>query len=167
MGLREAIQSVPAKPGIAIALILTVAVGAWHGYTTYSACAHRARLTQQLHQAILAASGSAAAELRIAELFGPDWNKVRVFQGYKPQTPSLNCPFEWHWSSAERNQIAEQGNLTILGLYKDQAFLDFVDYRGDWATFDLDDKPVDRAKAVFAVSRPDNNGPFFLRPEMP
>ena len=106
-----------------------------------------------LHQAIERADASATGILELSKLFGDKWDALRILQGFKPESFDINCPFGSHWSADEREALAKAGNLTLIILLRDKQFFDLVDYRGDWAQFEVGDDSIPRNKAQFVLDR--------------
>lgn len=165
MSIKDALGSIPAKPGLVIACCLAIGIGGWHSVTTYKSCTHRAALTAQLKTGLAGAAAGDPAVFRLGDAVPFEWDEVRIVQEYRPETRPQDCPFGWHWSATERNELADSGRLTVLGFFAAGSFIDFIDFRGDWARFDIGTAPLPRMQAVFTVEPPPTGeGPVTLRP---
>lgn len=167
MRIQEALRALPTKPGVTIAIMIIVLVCGWYGYSSYTVCTHRADLLKDLTFAIeaSAAGGSdGTGTLDLGDVADFAWDEVRIVQNYRPTTNSLDCPFGWHWSEEARRDLAARGLLTILAFFQGETFVDFMDYSGEVASFEVGEEKIARADAVFSVTAPETaNGPFLLR----
>lgn len=167
MRIQEALRALPTKPGVIIAIIIIIVVGSWQGYSLRAACVHRADLLQGLTSAIeeTGAKGSEGARLLdLGEVADFEWDEVKIVQNYRPTTNSLDCPFGWHWSEDVRRDLAARGVLTVLAFFQGETFIDFMDYSGELASFDIGEGKIARSEALFVVTGPESgDGPFMLR----
>lgn len=165
MSIKDALRSIPAKPGLVIGCCLAIGIVGWQGITTYQSCTHRAALTAQLKGGLAAAAAGNPPEFRLADAVPFEWDEVRIMEEVRPDTKPQDCPFGWHWSAAEQAELVDTGRLTVLGFFDGGGFIDFIEYRGDWARFDIDTAPLLRTQAVFTVEPPPTGeGPITLRP---
>ena len=162
MGIRDAIRSVPAKPGIIIALSATLLFGGWHSYASWQACEQRAKAARHLHAALEAAARASAEEVALAEVFPFPWEEVRIISDYRPGKDSLSCSFGWlggsHWPLAERQKMARQGRLSALSFFAQGRPVAFVEYRSEWAASQAGSEPVAREKARLYLKTPKPDG---------
>ena len=168
MRIQEALRALPTKPGVIIAIIIIVTVGGWQGYSLREACLQRGDLMSRLSLAIEASAaaggGGEAGVLDLAKAANFAWDEVRIVQNYRPTTTSLDCPFGWHWSEETRSELAAKGLLTVLAFFQDGAFIDFMDYSGELAIFEVGDEKIAKKRALFSVTTPaGDEGPFVLR----
>lgn len=167
MRIQEALRALPTKPGVIIAIMIIIVVGGWQGYSLHAACVHRADLLQGLSSAIensAVGRGNDAQLLDLGKVADFAWDEVRIFQSYRPTTNSLDCPFGWHWSEETRRDLAARGLLTVLAFFQGETFVDFMDYSGELARFEVEDGKISRNQAIFSVTAPvDGEGPFVLR----
>ncbi len=149
MGIRDALASVPAKPVIAAALGMTVLAAGWHGWKVRDICTRRAERSEALHdwtKAIFAGSGAGSSLNSITEF---EWDQLRISQGEENLGPGRDCPFGWHWSNAERSQMAKKGNLTLIGFFKQDRLVVIADFDRRWAQFETGKEPIARQQAIF------------------
>lgn len=167
MRIQEALRALPTKPGVTIAIIIIIAVLGWQGYSLRESCTAQAEMMARLTAEIEAASlaGEAArATIDLSEVTPFTWDEVRIVQNYRPTTPSLDCPFGWHWSEETRNSLAAEGLLTVLAFFRDGGFVGFMDYSGELAVFDTDGERLSRAQAKFHAQAPgQDGGPYRLQ----
>lgn len=162
MNIKEAIRSVPAKPGIIIVLSATLLFGGWHTHARWQACEQRAKAAQHLHAALDAAASTGAKEVALSEVFPFHWEKVLITLDYHPGRDSLSCSFAWlegsHWSFAERQEMARQGQLSALSFFVQGKPVAFVEYRNEWEKFQVDSEPISREQARLRLKAPKPNG---------
>ncbi len=151
MGIQDAIRSIPAKPGIAIAIVATILFGAWHFYTGWQACEHRARAAESIRSAIATAQDGGV--LNLAEMFTFAWDELRVLHDYHPGENALDCPFGNHWSLEERQALAREGNLAALVLSHENNAVAFIEYLKEWGDFQTGETPLPRENARFELRR--------------
>ena len=158
MSIRDAIRSVPAKPGIVIALSVTLLFGGWHFHVNWQACEQRAEAARHLHGVLAAADRAGEEEVSLAEVFPFPWEEVRIISEYHPGRDALPCSFTWlgssHWSLAERQEMARQGNLSALSFFARDKPVAFVEYRNEWSDSHPDDRPLPREQARLRLKPP-------------
>ncbi|MGI9415585.1 MAG: hypothetical protein ACR2PM_18050 [Hyphomicrobiales bacterium] len=157
--IRAAIDALPARPGIVIGLVLVAGVLSVFYYTTYTACTHNARLRAQLMTGIEAASG---AQVRLADVMGFTWDKIRIAQAFRPPGKVTSCPFGWDWSSEERQRLTASGLLTVIAFLKADRPVEVIDVSGEDVRFDDLKDAYTSDEAVFAVERQDGGAPRFV-----
>jgi len=149
----------PAKPGVTIALVLVVGVLSVFYYTTYSACTHNAQQRARFVAGIESASGST---VRLADVMGFAWDKIRIAQGFKPAGKVTSCPLGWDWSADERQRLISAGLLTVIAFFKDGQPVEVIDVSGEDVRFeDLKDE-YSGDEAVFAVGPQESGTPRFV-----
>ena len=151
VSIRDAIRSVPAKPGIVIALSATLLFGVWHVHASWQACEQRAKAARHLHAALEAAAGAGEREVRLAEIFPFPWDEVRITSEYSPGRTALSCSFALlgssHWSLAERHEMARQGGLSALSFFVGGEPVAFVEYRNEWSEIHPEERILPRQQA--------------------
>ncbi len=169
MSIQTALRSLPTKPGVVIAIAIIVVVGGWQGYSLRDACLLRAdlmlNLTSAIETAVQKSGDQKAMRLDLGDVVPFAWDEVRIVQNYRPATASLDCPFGWHWTEETRDKLAADGLLTVLAFFDQGAFVNFMDYSGALARFEVDDRKIARTQALFEVMPPvDEEAPHILRP---
>ncbi len=159
MSIQTALRSLPSKPVVFIAPAIMAMVLCWYYYDIYRICTHRAGHTMVLDRALERAAGDSSPFV-LEDVFPADWDTVRIFQNYQPESKSFDCPFGWHLSDDERDTIASQGDLTVLAFYKDKLLVDFADYRSSKASFSISDAPIERRGVAFAVTKKEGDGGY-------
>lgn len=172
MSIQTALRSLPTKPGVTIAIAIIVVVGGWQGYSLRAACIQRAdlmlSLTAAIEAAVVKGDGVNAMRLDLADAIPFAWDEVKIVQNYRPTTASLDCPFGWHWTEEARDKLAADGLLTVLAFFDKGAFVDFMDYSGDLARFEVDDRKIVRDRALFnIIPSGTGEGPHILKPLQP
>lgn len=157
--LRAAIDALPAKPGVVIALVLVAGVLSVFYYTTYTGCTHNARQRAVLMSSIEAASGE---KVRFADVMGFAWDKIRIAQGFKPTGKVTTCPFGWDWSEEERHRLTSAGLLTVIAFLKGGQPVEVIDVSGEDVTFENLKDAYMRDEAVFTVEPQDGGKPRFI-----
>ncbi len=163
MSIQTALRSLPSKPVLFIAPAIIAAVLCWRYYDVYRVCTHRAGHMASLDKALDQAVGEGKPFV-FENVFRSDWDAVRVFQSYRPDTKSFHCPFGWHYSEDERDSLARRGGLTVIAFYKDKALIDFADYPSAKARFSINDEPVRREGVAFAVTQADGYTGYLISP---
>lgn len=158
--IRDAIGQLPSWPALAIGAALIVGIGGWYYGTTYAKCSEVRGGRERLHAAVSAAAAGGSV-LDLASAVPGDWDEVRIVQGHNPGQVPLNCPFGWDMEWRERQALVEAGKYTIIGFFRDSAFLRYVEYRADWGAFANPPKSIARGAARFAVSG--STEPYALR----
>lgn len=152
MGIKDAIRSVPAKPGIALAFIATIIFGGWHYYTEWRACENRAKAAAKLRSAI-AVSKNNGETIDLAQIFSFPWEEVIVIADPSPSRNTLSCSFRFmggsHWSLTERVEMAQEGRLAVLSFYHQGRSVAYIEYLKEWGDFQTGNKPVPREQARF------------------
>ena len=157
--IRAAIDALPAKPGVVIAMVLVAGVLSVFYYTTYAGCTHNARQRAVLMTGIEASAG---AKVRFADVMGFAWDKIRIAQGFKPTGKVTSCPFGWDWSAEERHRLTSAGLLTVIAFLKGGQPVEVIDVSGEDVKFeDLKDAYM-RDEAVFTVTPQDGGKPRFV-----
>ncbi len=169
MSIQAALRSLPTKPGVIIAVVIIVVVGGWQGYSLRAACLQRAdlmfNLTSAIEAAVVKGGDENAMHLNLADVVPFAWDEVKIVQNYRPTTASLDCPFGWHWTEQARDKLAADGLLTVLAFFDKGAFVDFMDFSGGLASFEVDDRKIARDQALFSViPSGTGTGPHILRP---
>lgn len=169
MSIQTALRSLPTKPGVIIAVAIIVVVGGWQGYSLRAACLQRAdlvlNLTSAIEKAVAKGGDEKAMRLDLGDVIPFAWDEVKIVQNYRPTTASLDCPFGWHWTEEARDKLAADGLLTVLAFFDQGAFVNFMDYSGGLARFEIDDRKIAKTQALFEVVPPGNGkGPHILRP---
>lgn len=169
MSIQTALRSLPTKPGVIIAIVIIVVVGGWQGYSLRAGCMQRAdlmlNLTSAIEAAVVKGGDANAVRLNLADVVPFAWDEVRIVQNYRPTTASLDCPFGWHWSEETRDKLAADGLLTVLAFFDKGAFVDFMDYSGDLANFEVGDQKIVKERALFnVIPSGTGEGPHILRP---
>ncbi len=156
MGIRDAFSSVPAKPIIAATIGFTVLAASWHGWSVSGICSTRSDLSTALQDWANEVVSGVGIGYPLEFQANFEWDQVRISQGSETPIASQNCPFGWHWSNEERAEMADAGNLTEIGFFKDGWLVGVVDFDRRWADFDTEGGIIDRDQAVF-VAAPGSN----------
>lgn len=169
MSIQAALRSLPTKPGVIIAVVIILVVGGWQGYSLRTACLQRAdlmlNLTSAIETEVVKVGDEKARHLNLADVVPFAWDEVKIVQNYRPTTASLDCPFGWHWTEQDRDKLAADGLLTVLAFFDKGAFVDFMDFSGGLASFEVDDSKIAKERALFSVIPSDTEtGPHILRP---
>ena len=154
MGIQDAIRSVPAKPGLIIALSATMLFGGWYVYVNWHACENRAKAATDIRLAVEAAmQGEGIVDL--GELFPFPWDELRVVSDYRPSRHALSCPFRWlggsHWSLEERHALAQDNRLAAISLSQQGEAVAFIEYLKEWGDFEIGDDALPREQARFRL----------------
>lgn len=149
--IKDALSSLPAKPALYIAPIIAVLVLVYYYWDLHARCTEmrqqRTALSEHLQALPLPTS------VRLEELTGFAWDKVRIAVDLKGAQRSVECPFGWNWPAGERDALIETGRLTGLIFGMQDSIVAYLELRGDEIVFRGVDSVLTPETAVFAVSR--------------
>lgn len=168
--IRHALSSIPVKPVLWIAPVVIVLGLVYHYWGAYARCTYHADLRDRLQRAIAdagASAGSSERRLRLADVVDFDWDRVSIAVGFRPDGRTPDCPFGWDWSSDERARLGEEGRLVLFAFSRRGQYVDYLEYRRDWADFEGVEAPLTPETAVFEVRRPAAGAAAVLRPVGP
>lgn len=164
--IRRALGSLPAKPVLWIAPTVIVLALAYHYGAAYARCTYHAGLRDRLRQAI-GEAGAPEHRVRLADVVDFNWDQVSIAVGYRPEGRTADCPFGWDWSSEERARLGEKGRLVLFAFFRGGEFVDYLEYRRDWADVEGVEARLTPETAVFEIRRPTPGGAAVLRPTKP
>jgi hypothetical protein len=155
--IRNALSVMPTRPILYIAPLIIILVMSFYYRDLYSKCADirqfRASLNEVLH------APDASAQFRLMDYTNFIWDKVRVVTDFRPEHKGIECPFDWNWSSGERESLITAGLLTILVFGQEGTIVEYLELRGDEVAFEGTDSGLTPQTAVFSIAmNPDNAG---------
>lgn len=151
--IRDALNSLPARPALAAAVILAAGVAVLHYGKQYQRCVGHADLRAALHGAVESAIDGTTREVRLADVAPFAWDHVDIQENFRPQVAPDDCAFGWDWSNEERQALIDDGLLTVIVFSRDGALVDYLEYRADWGGFEGIVGPLPRERAVFTATR--------------
>ena len=131
--LRNALNSLPAKPGFYGAVVLAMCVLVWYYASQYRDCARHRELKEQLYGGINTVKSGDA--FRFADLSIFAWDRVHIRAGSGTRGETGNCPFEWSRSRAEHDAPAVAGQSAILVFTSEGQFVDRLEFRNSAIDF--------------------------------
>lgn len=91
-------------------------------------------------------------KIRLADYTNFDWDQVRIVSAFSPRQQTVECPFDWNWSSGTREALIADGMLGIMVFMNQGRIVKYVELRADEIAFDAADKDLEPASANFLVS---------------
>lgn len=158
--IRRMLSSIPSKPGLIIAIIVSIGVLSFYYFKQYRDCTDIALLRSTLYTAVQQNSNDV---LRLASIMPFEWHKARVIVDFQNQGKVLDCPFEWDWTQAQRKQLMTNGQLNVIAFAR-KNINTVVDFSSEMIDFELKETVFTPDSAVFRVDNhgPDNSG-YLLR----
>jgi hypothetical protein len=157
-GIRGALESLPAKPGVAIAAALVAATLGVYYFNNYSSCTARRDARERFHAAVAEAAARDGTLLRLSDVVTTAWAEVSILGGREIQGRKIECPLGWDRSWTERLALARDGDLAVLIFSSDKGeYIDFLDIRPSLAAFTEVPARYGRDAAVFEVRQTGNN----------
>ena len=132
--IRDALSSLPAKPGLVFAGVLAVGVLISYYVFRYYDCTEHRQFRARLHQEIGFAHSENRA-FRLAGATGFQWSQVHISPHFVPSGKVADCPLGWDWSDQERQSLVEGGNLAFLVFRVGNQVISYAELRNDWADF--------------------------------
>ncbi len=157
------LHGIPTKPVLVIAPLVIVVILAIYYYEKYSDCTRSTSLREQLYTELRQNIGRT---LSLADILPIEWDQAAILKDYQPAANSKlpDCPFDWGWNQSHRQTLAGQNQLNIIVFFRDEQFIDYVEFRRDVVDFGNVNNPYSAETARFEVNAPaSDNGPILLR----
>ncbi len=132
--IRNALNSLRAKPGFYGAVILAVGVLIWYYAFQYRDCTRHRELRERLYDTVDAMERDDRA-FNLAEVVVSTWDRVHIRTVSRLEAKVADCPFGWDWSRAEREALVADGHLALLLFIDDGEFVDYLEFRNDRVDF--------------------------------
>ncbi len=133
-GVRAALDSLPAKPGLVLAVVLAVGVLASYYVFRYYDCTEHRQFRALIHQGIASAHSEGRA-FRLTGVTDFRWHQVHISPHFVPPKKVADCPLGWDWSEEERQSLVDGGNLAFLVFRDENQVVSYAELRNDWADF--------------------------------
>ena len=161
MRIRQALSSVPSKPGVIIAVIVAIATLSFFYSKQYRSCTNIASLRSTLYKGV---QQKANDVLRLADVIPFEWERARIIIDHQNEGKTLDCPFEWDWTQKQRKQLMANGKLNVIAFAR-KGVNTVVDFSQDRIDFELTDTVYTPDSAVFRVNShgTENNTGYLLR----
>jgi hypothetical protein len=132
--MKAALSSLPAKPGVVIAIGLVIAVTAIYYFNNYRICSGHAEQRARFLTAVVQAADGATI-LTLSDITSFEWTEVSIVTDIELQGRKIECPLGWDWSWDERLAMVRARELAILVFSTTGLVVDFLDVRRDSADF--------------------------------
>ena len=126
--IKDMFIGVPTWPALILAPLLTCLVLGFHYFNVYQTCTGKSELRNRFLNLAQQASAESDAIFEVKSSTNFSWDTMKVINAFKPDTKHIaNCPFGWDWNKNEREQLAAQGNLTMLVFVDNGAITEYLE----------------------------------------
>jgi hypothetical protein len=147
--IKEALSVLPARPIVYIVPLIVIMVMSFYYTDVYSRCSAGKEFRVSLNNTLNArANGSL---LRLEDVTGFAWDRVRIITGFDPERNDGACPFGWNWADGEREALIEGGSLTGLIFVHRAAIVEFLEVNADEVAFSGAETSISPRAAVFRI----------------
>ncbi|MFB3101250.1 MAG: hypothetical protein ACE1ZM_07395 [Gammaproteobacteria bacterium] len=143
------LSSIPSKPGLIIAIIVTMVVLSFYYFKQYRDCTDMASLRSTLFTAVQQNSNGV---LRLASIMPFKWERARIIINHQNKGKVLDCPFEWDWTQAQRKQLMANGQLNVIAFAR-KNINTVVDFSQDMIDFELTETIFTPDSAIFRIEK--------------
>lgn len=157
MNIRGALNSLPARPGIVLAVVLAAIVLAAFYIQQYRVCTELGALRAAFYEKVRQNAGQ---KIRLADITPFAWVKARIILNFQSKIRLPDCPFNWDLSRRERRRMMAEAELNVLA-FATEAGRRVIDFNNGTIAFDLRETTLTPRQAVFMVER--KAGGFILR----
>jgi hypothetical protein len=147
--IKNALSVMPARPIVYLVPVIVILVMSFYYGDMYAKCTGNRQFRVSLNELLAAADFSGQFRLTDATNFA--WDRVRVVTDFKPEARGAECPFDWNWSSDERDSLIVSGLLTVLIFVHRGAIVNYLELRHDEVAFHGVESSLSPAAAVFRV----------------
>lgn len=156
MSIRHALNSIPSKPGVVLAIIGSIVVLSIFYFRQYQSCTDIASLRMTLHTGI---QHHADGVIRLSDITPFEWEKARIILNHQSQGKVLDCSFGWDWTEEKRKRLMAAGQLNVIAFAR-KGVNTVVDFSLEEIDFNLSETVFTPDSAVFRVEkkRLKNNG---------
>ena len=157
MNIKGALNSLPARPGIVLAVVLAAIVLAAFYIQQYRVCTELGALRAAFYEKVRQNAGQ---KIRLADLTPFAWVKARIILNFQSKLRLPDCPFKWDLSRRERRRMMARAELNVLA-FATEAGHRVIDFNNGTIAFDLRETALTPGQAVFMVET--KAGGFILR----
>ncbi len=152
--IRSALNSLPTKPGMVLAIIVLVGTVSSYYYDQYQRCTYQASLREQLISNIgIKLNGTIA----LVDIVPFKWDRLKILKNIKPTGKLPDCSFGWDWSKGYRQSLIKGGELNMLKFTRKGVFPGYIDFRRDQINFSGTSGFYTQQSAEFTVTRQTQN----------
>ncbi len=146
---KDAFSVLPARPAMYIAPLIALLVLSFYYRDLFNKCAdirqYRVALNEQLR------SMGTGGEFRLADFTDFVWDKVRIVVKIGADTKNVECPFDWNWTSGERDSLVAAGKLSAVVFGQQGRVVNYLELRSDEVLFRATDSHLTPETAVFSI----------------
>lgn len=127
--IRDMFHSVPARPAIIIApIVILLCLGIYY-YDKKISCNKQASMREELRQGVEKLDPTTI--FKLADWTAFPWDKVQVYNNFKPRGKQPGCIFEWDWTDTQRQKIIDAGLMTVLLFANEGRLVESIELRSD------------------------------------
>ena len=149
MSIRRALNSLPSKPGIILAVIVSITVLSVFYYQQYRSCSEIASLRSELYEGVKQHVGKV---VHLVDITPFTWGKVRMIINHQNKGKVLDCPFEWDWTQKQRKQLMANGQLNVMAFARKDVNT-VVDFKKEMIDFVVKETILKPDTALFKVEK--------------
>jgi hypothetical protein len=154
--IKEALSVLPARPIVYIVPLIVIMVMSFYYADVYSRCTAGKEFRASLNNTLMArANGS---QLRLEDVTGFAWDRVRIVTGFDPERNDGACPFGWNWADGEREALIASGSLTALIFVHRAAIVEYLEVNANEVAFRGAETSISPRAAVFSIGPNPENG---------
>ncbi len=157
MNIRNALNSLPGRPGMVIAVVLAVIVLAAFYVQQYRICTDIGMLRAALYEKVRQNAGK---KIRLSDMIPFAWQRARIITHFQSRIRLPDCPFNWDLSQRERRRMMAEAQLSVIA-FATRDGNRVIDFNNEIIAFDLRETTLTPRQAVFMVER--KAGGFILR----
>ena len=147
--IKEALSVLPARPIVYIVPLIVIMVMSFYYTDVYSRCSAGKEFRVSLNNTLNArANGSL---LRLEDVTGFAWDRVRIVTGFDPERNDGACPFGWNWADGEREALIASGSLTALIFVHRAAIVEYLEVNAGEVAFRGAETSISPRAAVFSI----------------
>ncbi len=150
--IRGILNSIPARPVLYIAPLVMVSVLVFYYWDLKNQCTDQVSQREYFRQHVQQAADTGSL-LRLADITSFAWQQVKGFRAFRPQQQSRSCPFKWDWSSQERQNIIDAGQLSVIIFIHEGSIANYIEFQSDRIKIDDFGKILTPETALFRVQR--------------
>lgn len=149
--LNRMLDGMPTRPVVYIAPLVVISILIYYFIDLKQRCMYQADLRNHVQHIVQ--NSQQDTLLRLAEVTPFVWEKVKIFNNFKPERKSKSCPFGWDWSSVERESIISSGQLTVLIFVNKGKLSNYIELKSDHVRFNAIDESLSPDSAIFVVNK--------------
>jgi hypothetical protein len=147
--IRNALSVLPTRPVLYLVPVIVALVMSFYYWDIYTKCDNNKQFRTSLNE--LLHSMEASEKFRLEDFTNFFWDRVRIVENFKPERRNTECPFDWNWSSSERESLISSGLLTVLIFVYEGIIVGYQELRSDEVAFRGADSSLTPEAAVFNI----------------